>query len=682
MSVGTPLLDAARTVVCNPAYGARPTRRSLLYSTSLATLVSLAASSDAHGGKCTIARLPDIPVEMRDLKPMVHAQINGTDALFVADSGSFFNFLSPAAATALQLHASLPLVGVYMEGVGGFEQVRIAQADTFTIVGQTVPNVQFVVAEFGGNASGLLGQNFFRVADVEYDLANGVIRLVQPKDCKGTPLAYWAGAANKPYSVIDIESATAREPHTRAVAYLNGAKLHVVFDTGASASTLTLDAAKRAGITPASPGVTAGGAEWGVGRRVAETWIARFASFKIGDEEIQSARLRFGDINLPKGDIHLPSVDMLIGADFFLSHRVYVASSQGKLYFTYNGGPVFDLTVQQPAQTPVPRGGPPAVTAGTAASGATNGGTPDGATDMAPPATAMGSVGPAAATGAAASGAAIGSGTAETLSPEIAARLDQPTDAAGYARRGAASAARHDYQSAIADFTRASALQPAEASYLYERGMAHWHASQADAALGDLDQAIKLRPDEVDYRLARAALHVGRHEAAAAAQDLEAVDRIAPKDSDAQLRLGEGYAAIDQPAIALVHYSRWIDTHSREHPTMASVLNSRCWALALLGKDLDQALTDCNQALKKQPDTAAYLDSRGLVYLRQNKLEQAIADYDAALRLQPKLAWSLYGCGLAKLRQGKSAEGQADLAAAEALAPQIAAQAAKYGLHP
>ena len=34
---------------------------------------------------------------------------------------------------------------------------------------------------------------------------------------------------------------------------------------------------------------------------------------------------------------------MLIGADFFLSHRIYVASSQKKLYFTYNGGPVFNL---------------------------------------------------------------------------------------------------------------------------------------------------------------------------------------------------------------------------------------------------------------------------------------------------------------------------------------------------
>jgi len=40
---------------------------------------------------------------------------------------------------------------------------------------------------------------------------------------------------------------------------------------------------------------------------------------------------------------------MLIGADFFLSHRVYVASSQNRLYFTYNGGPVFDLS---PAREP------------------------------------------------------------------------------------------------------------------------------------------------------------------------------------------------------------------------------------------------------------------------------------------------------------------------------------------
>jgi hypothetical protein len=72
----------------------------------------------------------------------------------------------------------------------------------------------------------------------------------------------------------------------------------------------------------------------GLGSRWVETWIATFPSLKIGDEEIRNARLRFADLG---------EIDMLLGADFFLSHRIYVASSKGKLYFTYNGGPVFNL---------------------------------------------------------------------------------------------------------------------------------------------------------------------------------------------------------------------------------------------------------------------------------------------------------------------------------------------------
>ena len=41
--------------------------------------------------------------------------------------------------------------------------------------------------------------------------------------------------------------------------------------------------------------------------------------------------------------------DVLIGADFFMAHHVYVANSQGKLYFTYSGGPVFRTAVPQAA---------------------------------------------------------------------------------------------------------------------------------------------------------------------------------------------------------------------------------------------------------------------------------------------------------------------------------------------
>ena len=32
--------------------------------------------------------------------------------------------------------------------------------------------------------------------------------------------------------------------------------------------------------------------------------------------------------------------DMVIGADFFIAHRVYVAPSRRKVYFTFKGGPI------------------------------------------------------------------------------------------------------------------------------------------------------------------------------------------------------------------------------------------------------------------------------------------------------------------------------------------------------
>ena len=560
---------------------------------------------------------------------MVRAQINGQDAWLVADSGAFFNVLTPAAAQQFHLpHQWFP--GLSVEGVGGSETAGVVRVRKFTLMGlgYTWNDVDFVVAgNFGSQAAGLLGQNVFRIADVEYDLANGVIRLVKPKgDCKHTALAYWSASAQKPYSVIDIEAADAREPHTRSVAYLNGVKIHVMFDTGAAKSLLTLGAAKRAGITPSSPGVTDGGSRSGIGHKVVSTSITHFSSFKIGDEEIKHAQLRFGDADLF-------GADMLIGADFFLSHRIYVASSQRRLYFTYNGGPVFDLSARDPTESPSAQAG--------------------ALTSAQPPV------------------------------PDAANRLDAPTDAAGFARRAAASEARHDYDAAIADLTRACELAPTESSYPYQRGMAYWHKGQGDLALADFDQAVKLKPDDADALIARASLRADRQASAAeVTPDLEAADRALPKDADARLHIGNVYQSVGQPAAAVNQYSKWIDSHPRDNPTMPIALNARCWNRALSGQELAQALIDCNAALKLKPDTAEILDSRGLVYLRQKNYDKAIADYDAALHLRPKVAWSLYCRGLARLHKGLTAAGQEDIAAAAALQPKIADDAAAQGITP
>jgi tetratricopeptide (TPR) repeat protein len=143
--------------------------------------------------------------------------------------------------------------------------------------------------------------------------------------------------------------------------------------------------------------------------------------------------------------------------------------------------------------------------------------------------------------------------------------------------------------------------------------------------------------------------------------------------------LAEIYAGEGLMPKALEQYDLWIAAHA-ESGEMVKALNGRCWALAVMNRDLDKALADCNKAVRLAPNVAQFLDSRGLVRLRRGELKAAIADYDAALAIWPKNAWSLYGRGLARLRTGETARGEADLASAIAISPDIAKQAGEFGL--
>jgi len=606
-----------------PSTRSTAARRSAVLILALLTLAARAAAAEP----CKLGRFAQLPVIMEDMRPLVHAAINGQDAVFIADSGAFFSSLTPAAAKQFNLILE-PVWGMTAEGVGGSAQLWSTTVKTFRIFDMDLPRVPFYVVgsnDVGSGAVGLLGQNVFRVGDVDYDLANGVINILRTKgDCKKASLAYWANARNLPYSELEIDFASVEKPHTMGVAYLNGSKIRVMFDTGAAGSFLSLAAAKRAGITPQSPGVTPGGTSYGLGRHPVRTWVAPFASFKIGDEEIRNTHLNIGEEEMN-------DTDMLIGADFFLSHHVLVATSQRKLYFTYNGGPVFNLSTVQAAAT-------------------------------APPATGS-APGSAEAGGAAAA--------AESL------------DAAGYARRGSASASRRDYEHALADLTRAIEIDPGKADYFYARGSAYAADEHEDKALGDFNQAIKLKPDDVPALMARAEIRADRDDPAeAVSPDLDAVDRAAAKQAEVRLALGHLYQRVGDYPAAIAQYTLWIDSHGRDAIDMPHAREARCWARTLTGQALDQALDDCNFAVRQRPGTAGFLESRGFVYLRQGRYDKAIQDYDAALALDAKLAWAFYGRGLAKQHQGQGAAAQADIAAATALAPKIAEEAASHGIVP
>jgi tetratricopeptide (TPR) repeat protein/predicted aspartyl protease len=577
-------------------------------------LAAAVCCTSAHAAtKCTLGKLAELPVTMNGFEAIVRAQINGTDARFIVDSGAFYSMLSPAAAAEFKLNVYSLAFQLYVEGIGGRSQASAARVKEFRLAGVPIPKLEFIVAgnDFGSQIAGLLGQNVLSISDVEYDLSHGAIRFFKPHDCQKTDLAYWAG--NDPHSYIDIQGVTQAGFHTVGTAFVNGIKMKVGFDTGAT-SMLTLRAAERAGIKPDSPGVVPGGTSYGVGRGLVKTWVAPVDSFKIGEEEIKHPRLRVGDFTLPE-------LDMLAGADFFLSHRIYVSNSQNRLFLSYNGGPVFYLATHSP----------------TAAKA-----------DEQPPA---------------------------DKDP------DEPTDAPGYSRRGSAFAARRDYEHAIADFNRACELDPGNAEYFYQRATALWRNKQLNEARKDLDKALALKPDHVQALLTRAQLHFGSHEDADAVKDLDAAEKAAPQQDAARLEIAGLYEHAELFTAAIRQYDLWIGAHG-EDVLLANALNGRCWARALAGTDLNKALDDCNRAVKLNPKSAAYLDSRGLVRLRLGQYDKSIADYTESLQLRANNPWSLYGRGMGRLKKGQKADGDADLAAATALQANIADEFKKHGIAP
>jgi tetratricopeptide (TPR) repeat protein len=590
---------------------------------SSALLVSRVQAAEG----CTLGKVADLPIAMAGYRPMILAKINDREARFVLDSGAFFSLMSAATAAEFNLKLRNAPFGFRLQGVGGEVDARIATVKEFKIAGALIHNVEFLVGGSEIGNEGLIGQNFLEQWDVEYDFSKGVVRLFKPEGCRKSRLAYWV-TPGQAFSQMEIEPVLYARLHTIGVGYVNGEKIRVMFDTGAYTSVLSLRAAARAGIKTDSPGVVEAGYSGGIGRRTVKTYLATAASFKIGDdEEIKNARLRIADTDLP-------DADMLLGSDFFVSHHVFVANSQHKLYVTYNGGPVFNLTKTLPAAADQAAEPPK---------------------DEAP------------------------------SEHQVGAAVDEHADPDALARRGQASAARRDFEHALADLSKAVELRPDDPEYLYQRALVYRQNGQATLALADLDHVLKLNQDFLRAYMPRAEIRLYEKNLGGAIADLDAVDRLAPKQSDLRFELAERYEAVDRFSRAMAQYDLWIEHHPVDSKR-AIALGARCRASAIQNEDLAGGLADCNKALrvgdKKNPNYGHLFENRGLLELRQANYEKAILDFDAALKTMPKDAFALYGRGVAKIRKNKTADGEIDIAEAVKIAPNIGARFSERGLAP
>lgn len=142
---------------------------------------------------------------------------------------------------------------------------------------------------------------------------------------------------------------------------------------------------------------------------------------------------------------------------------------------------------------------------------------------------------------------------------------------------------------------------------------------------------------------------------------------------------GEALESRGEYSLAMADFDRLVAIN----PNSADYRNHACWVRAAYSnRQLDLAREHCDAAVRLQPGSTAYLDSRGLVALKQGRYQDAWDDYDAAIRIKSDGAHYWYGRGIAALRLGQTYRGKLDVEFAKKLDPAIATTYESYGIRP
>lgn len=268
-------------------------------------------------------------------RPLVDGSVNGQPARFYVNTGSSATRLSKAMAD--KLHLPLRQLPAHTNGIGGASTMYAVKVDDFAVgdIHSGKTSMTVLGNQPGNPQDGSLGADFLMQADVEFSMAEKTLRFFRPTNCKDTYLAYWgAGAVELPFG-----GTYTRHANPRFMIEVNGVKLEAYIGTGTMFSSITRNAAGRAGIKLDGEGARPTGSVTGIGDETISTWQVEANSLSFGSETIQHAHLTVLDTPPQGSQSGFP--DVILGMDFLKTHRVLIANDQRRFYISYLGGEVF-----------------------------------------------------------------------------------------------------------------------------------------------------------------------------------------------------------------------------------------------------------------------------------------------------------------------------------------------------
>jgi hypothetical protein len=309
-------------------------------------LASLALAGPAWSA-CQLTRVAEIPLAVAGSRPLINGQINGQKVALLADTGTTRSTVLRSAAIRMKLH-EMQLQGMAFYGVGGPTTPTYVQLDELKLGDLPARNFSMLVTGEGrsDDAAALIGADLWAKWDDEIDLAHNVIRLIKPAGCTGDQIIYfWKG----PYSVAKMLIPGTLGDQFIVPVNIDGVTLRAQLDTGSARSMITRQGFRTLGRPwPIGAGDDDQAHEIsGLGKNRVPSMVVQFKAFTFDQETIANPKIMVADIFGADKVVRLGSLapqdvarfpDMILGADFFLAHKVMISNSQRKVYIAFNGG--------------------------------------------------------------------------------------------------------------------------------------------------------------------------------------------------------------------------------------------------------------------------------------------------------------------------------------------------------
>ncbi len=278
---------------------------------------------------CRVETLARVPVTVAGRSPLVTVQVDDQPARFILDTGAERSVVSEAAVRRLGLPRD-QWVGTTMSGIGGVDRRPNALPRSLSLAGvklvrNTLNHDTSLVVTPGlrgvspDAADGLLGRDYLFAFDLDLNMPDRVLGLEAVHGCSGSFLPW-----NSPYAAVpvtEVVGAAVVMPVS-----LDGRPLRALLDSGASSSLLAAPGMFKLGLDVAHVADDPSDVVSGLGPRSVVMRRHRFASLAVADQVADRPEVWVAPVHLS------PIVDMLLGMDWLLDHRVWISNATRQVF--------------------------------------------------------------------------------------------------------------------------------------------------------------------------------------------------------------------------------------------------------------------------------------------------------------------------------------------------------------